>query len=107
MPYELYESSLCIIAPRSGYTFVYPSDTLASMTLKTKDAGLRLRVEKSLRQEFVDACRAEGRAAAEVLREFMRAYVAQNRGTAQRDLFPPSSSRESIISSAANKEVMT
>lgn len=78
-----------------------------AMVLKTKDAGLRLRVEKTLRQEFVDACRAEGRSAAEVLREFMRAYVAQNRATAQRDLFPPSPSRESIVSSAANKQVMT
>ena len=60
------------------------------MALKTKDAGLRLRVEKTLRQAFVDACRADGRAAAEVLREFMRAYVAQNQAAAQPDLFATS-----------------
>jgi len=77
------------------------------MVLRTKDAGLRVRVEKSLRQEFVDACRADGRSAAEVLREFMRAYLAQNRATAQRDLFPPSPSRNSIVSPTANNEVMT
>ena len=61
------------------------------MTLKTKNAGLRLRVEKNLRQEFLDACRADGRVAAEVLREFMRDYIAQNRASAQSDLFGPSS----------------
>jgi hypothetical protein len=54
---------------------------------KTKNAGLRLRVEKNLRQEFLDACRADGRVAAEVLREFMREYIAQNRDSAQPDLF--------------------
>lgn len=64
------------------------------MALKTKDAGLRLRVERTLRQEFVEACRADGRPAAEVLREFMRAYVAQNRAAAQPDLF--TASRETV-----------
>ena len=54
---------------------------------KTKNAGLRLRVERNLRQEFLDACRADGRVAAEVLREFMREYIAQNRDPAQPDLF--------------------
>lgn len=54
---------------------------------KTKNAGLRLRVERNLRQEFLDACRADGRVAAEVLREFMREYIAQNRDSVQPDLF--------------------
>lgn len=57
------------------------------MTLKTKDAGLRLRVEKELRQEFVEACRATGKPAAQVLREFMRDFVARERVMAQRPLF--------------------
>lgn len=57
------------------------------MPIKTKDAGLRLRVERELREEFVDACRAEGRSAAQVLRDFMRVYVTRNRATAQQDLF--------------------
>ena len=60
------------------------------MALKTKNAGLRLRVEKNLRQEFLDACKADGRVAAEVLREFMRDYVARSRTSAQSDLFGPS-----------------
>ena len=57
------------------------------IVVKKKNAGLRLRVEKNLRQEFLDACRADGRVAAEVLREFMRDYIVQNRASAQPDLF--------------------
>jgi len=72
------------------------------MTLNVKDAGFRVRVEKILRQEFVDACRGNGRSAADVLREFMREYVAQNRATAQRDLFPPSHS--TATSSATSRD---
>lgn len=58
------------------------------MIFKTKDAGLRLRVEREIRQEFVEACRAEGKTAAQVLREYMRDYIARNRAAAQRELFP-------------------
>jgi hypothetical protein len=60
------------------------------MALKTKDAGLRLRVEKELRQEFVDACRGTGKPAAQVLREFMRDFVARERVMIQRPLFDDS-----------------
>jgi hypothetical protein len=64
------------------------------MTLRTKDAGLRLRVEKELRQDFVDACRSLGRPAAQVLREFMREFVARENAALQRGLFDdPSSAR--------------
>ena len=71
----------------NGYTFVYPLATLRLMSLKTKDAGLRLRVEKELRQDFVEACRASGKPAAQVLREFMRDFVARERVMVQRPLF--------------------
>ena len=62
------------------------------MALKTKDVGLRLRVERELREEFTELCRSEGRAAAQVLRDFMREYVVQNRASMQQELFatPPS-----------------
>jgi len=71
------------------------------MAVRTKDAGLRLRVEKELRQEFVDACRASGKPAAQVLRDFMRDFVIRERGSAQRplfegDLLEPSPRRTSI-----------
>ncbi len=57
------------------------------MAFKIKDAGLRLRVEREIRQEFVEVCRAEGKTAAQVLREYMRDYIARNRAAAQRELF--------------------
>lgn len=43
--------------------------------LPTKDAGIRIRVERGLRDEFVRVCRESGRSAAQVLREHMRSYV--------------------------------
>lgn len=57
------------------------------MGIIVKDVGLRLRVEKELRQEFVEACRATGKPAAQVLREFMREYVSRERIMMQRPLF--------------------
>jgi hypothetical protein len=52
-----------------------------------KDAGLRVRVEKELREEFVGTCRLQGRHAADVLRDFMRDYVTRERGGLQQSLF--------------------
>jgi hypothetical protein len=49
------------------------------MRITTKDAGLRLRLERELRDEFVESCRAAGKPAAQVLREFMREYVGRAR----------------------------
>jgi len=45
--------------------------------MSEKDAGLRIRVEKALREEFLSACHARDRHASQVLREFMREYVAR------------------------------
>ncbi len=56
------------------------------MALKTKDSGLRLRVERDLREAFMAACRAEERTAAQVLRECMRQFVERVRA-GQRELF--------------------
>ena len=53
---------------------VYPLGTLLAM----KDSGLRIRVEKELRQKFLDICRKQDRPAAQVLREFMREYIEAN-----------------------------
>jgi hypothetical protein len=41
-----------------------------------KDVGLRIRVQRELRDRFLEACRAEDKAAAQVLRQFMRDYVS-------------------------------
>lgn len=49
--------------------------------MSIKDSGMRIRVEKELREAFVQACRAQDRAASDVLRDFMRAFAEkQQRG---------------------------
>jgi hypothetical protein len=45
-----------------------------------KDAGFRIRVQRELREEFLCACREQDKPAAQVLREFMRAYVDEHSG---------------------------
>ena len=53
---------------------MYPKATLGAM--KEKDAGMRIRVERELRDEFLKICREQDRPAAQVIREFMREYIA-------------------------------
>lgn len=50
---------------------VYPTATLSAM----KDVGLRIRIDRELREKFLRACKVKDRPAAQVIREFMRAYV--------------------------------
>ncbi|HEX05197.1 MAG TPA: hypothetical protein ENH10_08610 [Bacteroidetes bacterium] len=52
-----------------------------------KSSNYRIRVEPELHQEFLDACRFEDRPAAQVIREFMRAYIRKSRAGRQADLF--------------------
>jgi hypothetical protein len=52
-----------------------------------KDVGLRIRVEKELRETFQGACLAENRNASEVLREFMQAFSDRRQGGLQAPLF--------------------
>lgn len=59
-----------------------------------KSSNYRIRVEPGLHQEFLDICKTEDRPAAQVIREFMRAYVSKHRQELQADLFvaePPQS----------------
>lgn len=44
-----------------------------------KDAGLRIRLEPELRDEFIQTCHNKHVPAAQVLREFMRKFVASNK----------------------------
>jgi hypothetical protein len=44
----------------------------------TKDSGLRIRVQRDLRDSFLDACRAQDKPAAQVIREFMRDYIERH-----------------------------
>lgn len=43
--------------------------------MQRKDAGMRIRIERDLRDTFVEVCRSQDLAASEVLREFMLRYV--------------------------------
>jgi Ribonuclease G/E len=40
-----------------------------------KDSGLRIRVQRDLRDKFLEVCRTQDKPAAQVIREFMRDYV--------------------------------
>lgn len=46
-----------------------------SLDMSIKDSGMRIRVEKELREAFLQACRAQDRVASDVLRDFMRAFT--------------------------------
>lgn len=48
---------------------------MCTLGVMTKDVGLRIRVDRDLRESFIEACKADDRPAAQVLREFMRDYV--------------------------------
>lgn len=43
-----------------------------------KDVGLRIRIDRDLREQFVRACQADDKPASQVIREFMRDYVRQH-----------------------------
>jgi hypothetical protein len=43
-----------------------------------KDAGMRIRIEQSLRDSFVAVCKSEDVPAAQVLRQFMKTYVEKS-----------------------------
>ena len=45
-------------------------------TTVMKDSGLRIRVERELRERFLEICRQKDRPAAQVIREFMREFIA-------------------------------
>lgn len=49
-----------------------------------KDVGLRIRVQRELREQFLEACQAQDKPAAQVLREFMREYVSAHIAEHQR-----------------------
>ena len=46
-----------------------------------KDVGMRIRLDRELRDDFLATCQGKDRPAAQVMREFMRDYVRKNRKT--------------------------
>ncbi len=63
-----------------------------------KDTGVRIRVEKRLRNQFLDACRRQDTPAAQVLRQFMREYVAEHGDRAER---PPRGRKTAVTREGA------
>lgn len=43
--------------------------------MTTKDAGLRIRIDRNLRERFLEICREQDKPASQVIREFMRNYI--------------------------------
>ena len=54
-------------------------------THRMKDSGLRIRVERQLREKFLELCREQDRPASQVIREFMREYIERNEQTIAND----------------------
>lgn len=46
--------------------------------MTTKDSGLRIRVQRDLRERFLAVCQAQDKPAAQVIREFMREYIQEH-----------------------------
>lgn len=61
--------------------------------MSNKDVGLRIRVEKELREAFQGACMAENRKASEVLREFMQAFANRRQGGGRPGIFTASDAK--------------
>ncbi|WP_411834011.1 plasmid-related protein [Pseudoxanthomonas mexicana] len=51
--------------------------------MNRKDVGLRIRVDRGLRESFVEACRVQDVQASQVLRQFMRTFVEKSAGGSQ------------------------
>lgn len=60
-------------------------------TTMSKDAGLRIRIEKPLRERFLALCRRQDRPAAQVIREFMRQYIDSHEQQGRRVRTPAAS----------------
>ncbi len=72
--------------------------------MSSKDVGIRIRVERELREAFQGACSAESRQASDVLREFMRSFADKHSGGLQTSLFAsPISLKKTRKSRAGHK----
>lgn len=61
--------------------------TTCTQCIAMKTSQFRIRVENTLRETFVDACKQIDRPASQVLREFMKQFVESQNVAAQSDLF--------------------
>ena len=53
-----------------------------------KESGFRIRVDEQLRKDFLEACRSKDMTASQVIRHFMKDYVAEELpSSVQNELF--------------------
>ena len=72
--------------------------------MSNKDVGLRIRIDKELREAFQEACVTENRNASEVLRDFMQQYAEQHLGGRQLGLFVVAAEQKTRRSSTKNRK---
>lgn len=60
------------------------------------ESGLRIRVDSTLREEFVQCCHEQDLTAAQVLRSYMREFVAKNNALKQGELFSDENGEKSL-----------
>lgn len=64
----------------------------------SEDTGLRIRVDDSLRRDFIETCKGRDTTAAQVLRGFMRWYVERHGiGVRQPSLFDEYEEQDSAV----------
>lgn len=51
---------------------------LCTLSVMDKDVGYRIRIDRRLRERFLEVCRSQDKPAAQVIREFMRDYVGEH-----------------------------
>lgn len=61
-----------------------------------KDSGLRIRIQRDLRDRFLASCRAEDKPAAQVVREFIGVYVARHEAEQESSAMQHSHSRKGL-----------
>lgn len=72
--------------------------------MSSKDVGIRIRLERELRDAFQGACVAENRNASDVLREFMRSFAEHSGGGKQPSLFTSSISVQPMRGEATSDQ---
>lgn len=70
---------------RSGFPLFTCEHIGYTAEMAGKDSGFRIRVERDLREKFIELCRAQDRPAAQVIRDFMRQYIAAHEANAVPD----------------------
>ena len=69
-----------------------------------KSAGLRIRIEPDLRDAFIQACKERDQSAAQVVRTFIKVFLAEEGNSRQRELFEQDSSGAGKLMAEVPKE---